>query len=393
MKKYWRRILHYTLFIISIIAKYTQCTNTHHDGTSHFCEQHSQTDVAIKMFDYSSPKGSPSYQKFYKILNKFKYYNVNQIANYGGENKIFDSVAKNLEQLMEGFGLGQTHRIQPNTIIFATIFLNERGLELLNRGEVGVILLQTEQLCCSHSVLQSHIETIRACDDAPLCVILDYSDHNYRWLKKKQDISSSVVLLPTMLQSRLDSYYGRHYLPPPLERSVDFSFFGWMTPRRNEYLKDFQDDFNSNSNNSEWKMVIEQSHDKVHMVNTYLHSKICLTLHAYRSRSPGEYHRLSEIGISGCIPVMEGFGDKIGIRTYEYCGGVVFFNSTEDLNNQLSVILNEAESYDDMLNRVSWWKERVKWGELINLIFGEDNQEEKKLHQQRGQEELQKNEL
>lgn len=174
-----------------------------------------------------------------------------------------------------------------------------------------------------------------------------------------------------MLQGRLDELYRRHHLPPNWEGSIDVSFFGWFTEHRKSALGIIT---NPNPVGSEWKMVLEENHDKSSLARTYLHSKVCLTVHAFEKSGPGEYHRLSELGTSGCVPVMESFKDTIGMSVYKLCGGVIF-GDLEELPNQIAHILEEIEIDEEeqdegIRRRVNWWKARVNWGTILVDVFG-----------------------
>ncbi|CAJ1934460.1 unnamed protein product [Cylindrotheca closterium] len=325
------------------------------------------------MLEHSSPKGSSSHEQLGKLLHSFSHYHVDFIPEFG-KLGLFQSVAENLSKMMQGYGLKKsTDPGNPNAIVFASAFLNSNGRKLMiENGNNGVIIVQTEQLCCSNWLSEDVFQTLQACEKSDNCVILEYSDHNFQYMKDKWKVSKSVVLLPIMNQGRLDQYYRRHHLPALWERPNDIAFFGTLTEHRNSVLTTIK---NPDPTTPEWESIMEQSHDKLRMVKTYLHSKVCLTVHAFPQKGPGEYHRLSELGVSGCVPVMERFEDTLGIQVYKLCGGVVFAAEAEELPDQIASVLEEMEvdeegQDDSMRRRVEWWKARVKWETILVDAFG-----------------------
>mmetsp|Transcript_43662 Transcript_43662/g.105309 ORF Transcript_43662/g.105309 Transcript_43662/m.105309 type:complete len:382 (+) Transcript_43662:3-1148(+) len=341
-----------------------------------FCSAHTQTSIALSMLEHSSPKGSSSYKKLGKLLNSFSHFHVDFIFGLG-ELGLFEGVAQNLSQMMQGYGLKKSKDSNnPNAIVFTSAFLNSNGRKLILDENRGVIIVQTEQLCCSNWLSEDVVRNLEVCEESDNCIILEYSDNNYQYMKEELKVSKSVVLLPVMLQGRLDRYYRRHHLPANWERSIDIAFFGTLTEHRKSALKTIE---NPNPTNPEWETAMEQSHDKLKIVQTYLHSKVCLTVHAFPQKGPGEYHRLSELGVSGCVPVMERFEDTLGMQVYKLCGGVVF-GDVEELPDQIASILeqidvDEEEQDDSMRRRVEWWKARVNWASILVEAFGGTSRE------------------
>lgn len=343
-----------------------------------FCSRHTQTSIALSMFEHSSPRGSSSYKQLYNMLSSFPNFFAEYVATVGN-NRLFEKVAENLSQMLDGFGLQRiSDPHDANAIIIGTVFMNDFGLEMIRSRDRAVLLLQTEQLCCSTFLTPNAYRNLQSCEAAVNCVILEYSEHNYNWMEKELKVSSSVVLLPTLLQGRLDDYYRRHHLPSVWERPLDVSFFGTMTQHRKGLFKQIQD---PHPNNPQWTMIAEQNNDKLKMVQVYLQSKICLTLHAFQTSGPGEYHRLSELAVSGCVPVMESFGDTLAIDVYQVCGGVVFADF-QDLPTCIADILSdtdEEEQDEDMRRRVNWWRNRVEWANLLHQLYHEETKNEDEL--------------
>eukprot|EP00980_Cylindrotheca_fusiformis_P015444 scaffold4343_cov144-Cylindrotheca_fusiformis.AAC.22 len=341
-----------------------------------FCNEHTQTSIALSMFEHSSPKGSSSYIQLYNMLSTFPNFFVDYFATVGNHH-LFEDVAKNLSLLLEGFGLRRSHyHNDADTILTGTVFMNDFGLSMIQDPERGVLLVQTEQLCCSDFLGANVYRNLQACEFSSNCIIIDYSEHNYNWMAEELNVSSSVVLLPTLLQGRLDEYFRPHHLPSVWERNLDVSFFGTMTPRRKKVLDYIHD---PNPNNPQWNIVMEQNHDKMRMAETYLHSKVCLTVHAFESSGPGEYHRLSEVAVSGCIPVMESFGESLAIDVYEACGGVIFADFQNLPNRIVDAVRgnDEEEEEEKMHRRVRWWRNRIQWEDLLRQAYHEEiNQSE-----------------
>ena len=160
-------------------------------------------------------------QKLFSMLQKFSHFDVELLRQLS----LFENVVENLSQMLEGYGLTKTTtNADGKTILLTSVFLNENGRQLILDNDRGVIVVQTEQLCCSEWLTKDVFLTIQACEKAANCVILEYSDHNLRHMQEELQVFKSVVLLPIMLQGRLDEYYRRHHLPALWERSVDVAF-------------------------------------------------------------------------------------------------------------------------------------------------------------------------
>jgi hypothetical protein len=324
------------------------------------------------MFNLSSPRGSSSYQQLHDIISSFENFYVDYLAKVGSAS-LFENVAESMTQMLTGHGLRKTHNIdKPSTILFGTLFMNETGFQYIINKDTAVILIQTEQLCCSSYLSDAMFRNLQGCEVSQNCVILEYSEHNYDYMNDL-GISSSVVLLPTLLQGRLDKYYRRHHLPGEWERSTDVAFYGSMTPRREKLLGQIN---NPHPDKPAWNMLLEENNEKAQIVQTYLHTKICLAIHAFHANSPGEYHRLSEIGVSGCIPVMENFGETIGLDVYKTCGGLILADF-DRLTNTIADILEDTGEEDEheaaRQRRSKWWLNRVEWNNLLLKLFQEES--------------------
>ena len=369
-----------------------------------FCQDHSQTVMALDMVQHSSPPDSKSYQKLYNLLHHYTRFFVDIQAGNG----IFEDVTKNMATMMAGYGLTRVpaHNTYDNTISFLTILLNQFGINKLQRMaqitttnndaaySEAIILLQTEQVCCFDYQSEANndkgaviLAGLRLCHQARDCVILEYSHQNYKWFLE-QGMGDSVVLMPILNQGRLDSYYDSlnteqqpQVTKPMSERSIDVVFFGYMTARRKILIEQFNQKATAHQMQQDqpWNMLIEDDPNRTTMATSYTNAKICLVIHSFGNYVPLETHRLSEMGPSGCLPVMEAFGDQLASvnAVYQRCGGVVFYQlqSLEDLDTLPRylehLLVDNLDNQQELQRRVEWWRNRIEWETLLPRIFGE----------------------
>lgn len=110
---------------------------------------------------------------------------------------------------------------------------------------------------------------------------------------------------------------------------------------------------------------------KEEMANAYKDAKVCLVPHAYNSTGAGEYHRLSEFARFGCVPVMENFGEEIGVESFKRCGGAVF-TSFDKLMEKASEVVAEIDRgvYDGRSNSIArWWKDGIQWEKFLTTVL------------------------
>lgn len=332
-----------------------------------YCRQNSQTSLALQMANLSSPKGSLSYQKTKRILSNHKHFYI----DLKGAQGIFDSVTRNLVTMLKTYGLERVESpmAEERILIIETVFTDktdENGTPFVKRPNTSVIVIQTEQVCCT-AYAQPILPYFKARHSSPDCAIWEYSDQNLRWLQE-QHFGDSVLLLPTMHQSRLEPHLPE--TPKSLsERSLDVVFFfGALTPRRKTIVPQLQA-----MATNRWNISLEevQGSKLLHMAQRYADSRICLVILSYGDTVPGEYHRLSEMAKSGCIPVMETFGDEFGKDVYEKCGGVVFSDlGTMPFAIANANVLENLHKHEASLSqRGEWWGDRVQWDQLLNMIF------------------------
>jgi hypothetical protein len=378
-------------------------------------DKYSQTSLAIEMARLSSPPGSPSFYKLQKILNDHGLFWLD--FDLGGNQDLFNHVGWNIEAALEGYGLERLNLLEegkpapaqgmvkvetffsrPKTTPDGSLYMHERN--------TAVILLQTEQICCSHYGT-FYLSYLRQCHAAPTCIIWEYSHLNWQW-SVQNGLGDSVVLLPILHQHRLDLFYNRTYTelsdedqgdqndkseaadaeleedaqiePFTFEsiqdRDIDVVFFGVMTERRKIVAEQLQ----QIGAQQQWNMKFEEVENSGsrldYMANAYQNAKVCLILHSFRDNTPGEYHRLSELAPSGCWPVVETFGDDASIldKYYRDCGGVVFSNLAQ-IPILIQMVLNTIQSnknghaQNKMQQRMAWWNDKIQWRRLLTTIL------------------------
>lgn len=333
---------------------------------------HSQTSLALKMAQTSSPKGSPSHAKLKHLLNHHKYFSI----DLEGDQHLFDVVTDNVGTALQGYGLQLVasmetpHEDNEGIVQVETLFSqshkDSNGVFYMDLPNRSVIIIQTEQICCSHYGTYA-LPYLLKCHSSPNCIVWEYSYLNYQWLVDK-GLGDSVVLLPTLHQHRLDPYYAKQSSEE--ERPIDVVFFGIMTSRRQQIRTQLE----RIASEQGWNIVLEQvehSGSRLdYMATQYQHSKLCLIVHSFSDKSPGEYHRLSEMAPSGCLPVVESFGDELGIEEYYHqCGGVVFSNLSNIPSVIHSLLTLSYESASKRKGRVAWWEKKVDWWHLLKIII------------------------
>ncbi|CAB9496223.1 expressed unknown protein [Seminavis robusta] len=405
------------------------------------CEtSHSQTSLAVGMSRQSSPRGSPSYLKLQQILSQHKHFHIDLGGTHQG---LFDVVAQNMGAALQGYGLNQVlvdnaesddFKRQEGMIRVEALFSPHRKTRgdmteplYLHQPNMAVIILQTEQICCT-PYGKSVLPYLQLCHASPNCILWEYAPTNLQWLQQ-QGIADSTVLLPILHQHRLNTYYasaststtgtgtgtGTGMLPLH-QRPIDVVFFGVMTPRR----KQLQAQLNQIAQQQEWNLVlqeVENSGSRLdYMANAYQNAKVCLIIHSFfADKNPGEYHRLAELAPSGCVPVVETFGDvlfwennkdqdnsnKTNVMEdyYGHCGGVIFatlhelvpsiqavlfsirHDSSNHKNSRLREVLGDSmpdlaskvENLPPMQDRLNWWNQPVQWDRILSIILLDDH--------------------
>ena len=322
------------------------------------------------------------------------------------------------------------HWIKVETL-FSKSRKDHSGTFYMDLPNTAIIIIQTEQICCSQYGTYA-LGYFHKCHQSPKCIIWEYSHLNYQWLTD-QGFGDSVVLLPTLHQHRLDPHYkSAHYsdkiernaeeisneqdassvgksenpkslsdetedsssllashttshaVLEPSQRPIDVVFFGVMTPRRKQIHAQLQ----QIALQQNWNMIFEEVDNSGsrldYMADHYQRSKICLIVHSFvgsgagagensaaGSRSPGEYHRLSEMAPSGCLPVVETFGDELGIdEYYRQCGGIVFSDLAYIPSVIQTLLTTNYDNVDEMHGRISWWHyHQIDWKNVLSLVL------------------------
>jgi len=311
--------------------------------------------MALEMANFSSPPGSPSYNKALRILNGVTHYKT--YMPYTQDN--YRGILQHLKSMFVGFGLKNVFRAPPDLdyrhfLRVETVLRNCKE----NCTDQPRIILQSEQIWYYE---ERYLRILQTCHESRNCLILDFSDYNYRFAQK-HNFADSVLMLPLMIQSRL-GYVDS--LNPFHNRSLDVVFFAEVEGRR----KRFRDMLVANK--TDWSILFEFRDDGT-TKGHYNDAKICLIMHRYQALSAGEYHRLSEFAPMGCIPVMESSGDQLFLEPYRRCARVIFADH-DDLIETMESVRQELHSGDAVatnFRHVEWWHADIRWEEVLSAIFG-----------------------
>jgi len=342
----------------------------------------SLTEMAVRMANYSTPPESPSWKKNRKVLlgsNRF------HLTKTKRRNDIFSSVTDNIVELLTSYGLTQFDNatvdsdIANNDVIVVEMLVHSLGGNQCRGSQCDTIpriVIQAEQV--RNSKLTSPVyKYLIHCHESPTCVVWDFSDSNFDWLKSI-NASDSCMLVPHMFHSRFKSL-----IPPgpegglvPLHnRSMDVTFFGLIT-RRRKWFHEKNFDPQRNGTLSAFNIRFEKNMNVHTVAKAYADSKICLTLHSYYPDSAGEYHRLSEMNRFGCIVIMESFQDTLLEDTLSRFGGVIFASHADlpgvierELEKINGTSFEELNRHQNAVDK--WWEENeIQWNGLLEKILG-----------------------
>lgn len=316
--------------------------------------------IALDMFHHSSPPGSASHTKLKERLQAHSQFYIDLQGGIFAENQ------RNMASMLEGYGLTRLEKRPPKEWINVTLVETPmmkgvcplKEVECQNRSR---ILIQTEQY---------FKPVVGQCHESPNCIVLEFSDRNYR-IAQAKGWGDSFALLPVMTQfpSRI-AWLLSDDIKPLRERLYDVVFFaGVFTKRRIAYAN--ATGYLENHPNRTLKITKDKSVRR--QAAAYGEAKVCLVVHSYTDDSGGEYHRLSEFAPFGCIPVMERFGDTIGIERYSECGRIAFA-SGPDLMEAAAIVTAKIDQgwYQDHLH-VDWWKAGIQWEILLSsALSGKD---------------------
>ena len=284
-----------------------------------------------------------------------------------GNGHIFTHNEDNWKSLLEGYGLVHIDW-KPKTktdVIFVETYKTSSPCPLGTPEcyDQPRIFIQTEQ-----KIIWDYQ---KFCHASPNCIILEFSDFNRNNANNdvEKNMGNSIVLLPVMTAtpSRISQYLPES--PKVIqERNIDMVFFGEISNRRTGMLKAAEEHRKAHPNS---QVVVAKVHKVGVVVSNYQEAKTCLLMHSFKDNCGGEYHRWSEFGAYGCIPVMEQFADTVGIHAYERCGGAVFTNRTHVIQTAASIV----EKIDKGLynNRsqeiVNWWKRGIQWDTILPTVY------------------------
>lgn len=338
-----------------------------------FCQgKGSLHQVALDLMNYSSPRGSPSHNKLKYILDAATHFYIDTPGYF------FTHTSQSISRMLQGYGLQKCdkkssclHGGTNDSVVLVDSFswrpkspcpLKES--KCLNQPR---IIIQSEQ-AASNAFKDMVLKELLLCNESPTCIVWEFSEHTYNQLQG-YGLWNSTILLPVMTQSpsRLSSFEPTVHkeLKDRKHAFVFFGYLGWRSQRRRDLLEQIK------SYPADWNIIYEQSQDSKVQADSYKDAKVCLILHAYYSESGGEYHRLSEFGPFGCVPVLEQFADTIGIESYRRCGGAIFTNYSNLLNASEDVVYKiDHGLYDgpSVAAIVAWWKAGIQWEKILDQL-------------------------
>ena len=331
--------------------------DTKENRSASFCSspEGSLHQIALDMLHHSSPPGSASHTKLNGVLRAHSHFYI----DFKGA--IFRENQRNVASMLEGYGLTRLEQRPPRewtnvTLVETAIMAGVCPLaeaECRNRSR---ILVQTEQY---------FKESVGQCHESPGCIVLEFSDRNYR-IAQGKGWGDSFALLPVMTQSPSRFAHLVPSEPKPLrERSYDIVFFvGRFTRRRIKYAN--ATGYLETHPNRTNKITKDKNVGR--QAAAYKEAKVCMVVHSYTDDSGGEYHRLSEFATFGCIPVMETSGDTIGIERYRECGRIVFALGPDLMEAAANVTDRIDRGWYQDRSHVDWWKAGIRWETLLSSM-------------------------
>ena len=201
---------------------------------------------------------------------------------------------------------------------------------------------------------------------------MEFSELTFRALQKMK-LADSTVLLPVMTQSPSRISSQEPPIPKELkERTHAIVFFGYLGPR-SQRRRDLREKIKLLDRQNKQNIIFEQSTDTNYQAVAYADAKVCLIAHAYHNQSGGEYHRLSEFGPFGCVPVLEEFSDTIGLNSFSRCGGAVFTSYQNLLTTAEDIItwIDEGKYRLSSRSISNWWRAGIQWEAMLPSLLGE----------------------
>lgn len=330
-----------------------------------FCSssEGSLNQIALDMFHHSSPPGSASHTKLKEVLQANSHFYINI------PDAIFTNNQRNIASMLEGYGLTRLDEKPPKE--WTNVTLVEVSFRPITEGVCPLI----EAGCLNRSriIIQSEQyfkDSVTRCHESPKCIVLEFSDRNYR-NAQAQGIGDSFALLPVMTQypSRM-AWLLPEDIKPLRERLYDIVFFLGVATRRRQIYANATNYLENHPNQT---IKIGKDKNVRRQAAAYGEAKVCLVVHSYHDDSGGEYHRLSEFAPFGCIPVMETFGDTIGIERYKECGRIVFALGPDLMEAAANVTAKIDQGWYQDHAHVDWWKAGIQWETLLSsVLLGKD---------------------
>ncbi|EJK50384.1 hypothetical protein THAOC_30657 [Thalassiosira oceanica] len=320
---------------------------------------------AIMAFNYSSPVSSASYKKLQHVLNLNDKFHLNMAGGQG----IFDGNRQCISRMLTGYGLGEAGvmtKNDPGVTLVETKFTNSScPLDDEKCVDQGRIFLQTEQII--------RWAPMKICHASPNCVIADFSQYNL-YLERRKEVGDSVVLLPIMTQtpSRLKKYEP-DFIKPLKHRPIDIIFYGTPTNRRK--ILSEEEEYYKKHGYPERNITFITNREAITtnkvalMGEAYEDAKVCVVVHAHDYETGGEYHRYSEFGPFGCVPVVEFISDYISVEALERCGGFNFVSAQVVFQRAIEIVgLIDRDMYQDeqVKAMTQWWKDGIQWESLLS---------------------------
>lgn len=323
--------------------------------------------IGLDMLNHSSPPGSASHTKLKKVLETNKHFYI----NLGGE--IFTHNQQHIASMLEGYGLNRLK--QKPTKEWTNVTLVELSFPYGSHRKSVCPIQEDDCANRTRIIIQSEQffhDPVHRCHESPNCIVFEFSDKNYRNAQDK-GIADSFALLPVMTQS--PSRIAR-FLPktddskPLVNRKFDIVFFVGMPTRRRHKFANATKYLENHPNRT---VKIGRNKSPGGQAWAYGEAKVCLVVHSYMPDAGGEYHRLSEFAPFGCIPVLETFGDTIGIERYQECGKIVFAQAPDLLEAAANVTaqIDQGLYQDD--SHVDWWKAGIQWETLLPSVLSGKN--------------------
>lgn len=363
-----------------------------------------------------SPPGSASYMKNRRVLRSLTHYVLGSATHVRADTgqrqfALFSDVDKNIHTMLSSIGLQQvpSHQDALESSLKNTTALVYYSIEFAKScrmsskkvckgmNEMPRIIIQTEQILYSGGPIQRHLQ---GCNELPNCVIWDWSEYHWDLFKSQivvgktksspnASLCESTLLLPTMFQQRFTSIYKKamHNSAARMEgeRTIDVSFFGKATSRRDnlkglikaEFEDPSKNDRQQNNTSSDSPGKITLRYGKLQggpaLVESYMNSKICLIVHAFHgSNVAGEFHRIGDIQESGCRIVMESLPfEYTWTHALERCGGVTF-GAYEELPRIIKEYLTSNATSNTLNSRSKikqWWSRGIQWETILTDVL------------------------